>query len=261
MKLAFNRSSLEALYLHYNRRGFIHPDPLEFVHRYSDAIDREVVGLVAACLAYGRVQQILKSVSRVVERMNPSPGLFLRQNSRDRIESVFKDFKHRFTSGSELAALLGSIRDVLIRFGSMEACFLAGCGSNDGTVLPALENFSHHLRCGCEDRLEGMLVPRPFKGSACKRLHLFLRWMVRKDEVDLGVWEGVDPSGLIIPLDTHMFRIAQALHLTQRRQADMRAAIEITEAFRSICPEDPVKYDFSLTRLGIREGIDIRDVL
>jgi uncharacterized protein (TIGR02757 family) len=99
------------------------------------------------------------------------------------------------------------------------------------------------------------------RGSACKRLHLFLRWMARKDEVDPGVWSGLDPARLMIPLDTHMFRIARTLELTRRKQADMRAALEITEAFRTICPEDPARYDFSLTRLGIREGVDIGDFL
>jgi uncharacterized protein (TIGR02757 family) len=143
----------------------------------------------------------------------------------------------------------------------MEDCFMAGCSPGDATILPALENFSHHLRRGCEDRLEGILLPRPMKGSACKRLHLFLRWMVRKDEVDPGVWSGLDPTMLMIPLDTHMFRIARAFQLTRRRQADMRAVLEITDAFRAICPEDPVRYDFSLTRLGIREGVDIGDIL
>lgn len=261
MKLAFNRSSLEFLYDRYNRKDFIHPDPLEFVHQYNETLDREIVGLIAACLAYGRVQQILRSVALVLERMQPSPAQFLLRSSPDRIESTFRDFKHRFTTGGELSALLGSVRSVVIRFGSMEACFLTGCRPGDATVLPALENFSHQLRCGCGDRLEGILLPRPMRGSACKRLHLFLRWMARKDEVDPGVWSGLDPARLMIPLDTHMFRIARALELTRRKQADMRAALEITEAFRSICPEDPVRYDFSLTRLGIREGVDIGDFL
>ncbi len=261
MKLAFDRASLETLYALYNRRGLIHPDPLEFVHLYARPDDQEVVGLIAACLAYGRVQQILRSVAQVLNRMHPSPVQFLRKSSQARIESTFRDFKHRFTTGRELAALLGGMRSVLIRYGSMEACFLAGCRSGDSTVLPALESFSHQLRRGCGEKLKGMFLPSPPGGSACKRLHLYLRWMVRKDDVDPGVWGGVDPAMLIIPLDTHMFRVAKAFHLTSRKQADMRTAIEITEAFRGVCPEDPVRYDFSLTRLGIREGVDIGDVL
>lgn len=261
MKLVFSRSSMEALYRRYNRKDYIHPDPLELVHRYCEPMDREIAGLVAACLAYGRVRQILASVSCVLERMHPSPGRFLLENSQDRIDSIFGSFKHRFSTGAELSALLGSMREMLLRFGSLEACFLAGCRPEDETVFPALENFAHRLRCACPVGLEGMLLPRPAKGSACKRLHLFLRWMVRDDAVDLGVWKGVDPSQLLVPLDTHMFRIASGLELTTRRQADLRAAFEITAAFRTISPEDPVKYDFALTRLGIRDGVDIHDVL
>jgi len=261
MKVVFSRSFMESLYWRYNRRDCIHPDPLEFVHRYRSPMDREIVGLVAACLAYGRVRQILASVSRVLERMGPSPSRFLLDHSLDRIHFLFGSFKHRFTTGAELAALLGSMREMLLRFGSLETCFLAGCSPGDATVFPALESFAHRLRCACPGGLEGMLLPRPVKGSACKRLHLFLRWMVREDDVDLGIWKRVDPSRLLIPLDTHMFRIAGALGLTARRQADLRAALEITDAFRTISPEDPVKYDFALTRLGIRDGVDIREVL
>lgn len=261
MKLDFTRSSLEALYRRYNRKECIHPDPLEFVHQYGNPMDREIVGLIAACLAYGRVRQILASVSCVLERMNPSPGRFLLDNPLDHILSTFRSFKHRFTTGAELAALLGSMREMLLRFGSLEACFLAGFRPGDATVLPALEYFAHQLRCVCPGGLDGMLLPRPVKGSACKRLHLFLRWMVREDDVDLGVWKGLDPSWLLIPLDTHMFRIAGGLGLTARRQPNLRAALEITDAFRAVSPEDPVRYDFALTRLGIRDGVDIRDVL
>ncbi|MCU0589044.1 MAG: TIGR02757 family protein [Syntrophobacteraceae bacterium] len=261
MIVAFNRPSLEALYLHYNRRELIHPDPLEFVHRYAEPVDREVVGLVAACLAYGRVRQILKSVSGVLDRLGPSPGRFLLGHSREEIDSALKDFRHRFTDGRELSALLGGVRDALLGFGSLEACFLSGCRSGDETVLQGLEHFCRRLRCACPDELTGILLPRPVKGSACKRLHLFLRWMARKDDVDPGVWDGLSPSRLIVPLDTHMFRIARALGLTRRKQADLRAALEITEAFRALSPEDPVKYDFALTRLGIRDGVDISEVL
>jgi len=261
MKLVFSRSSMEALYRRFNRKEFIHPDPLEFVHRYDEAGDREVVGLIAACLAYGRVRQILKSVACVLERMHPSPSRYLVESSRTHLDRTFQDFRHRFTGGAQLSALLQGIREMLMEFGSLEACFLEGRRPDDSTVFPALESFAHRLRCTRPDVLNSMLLPNPVKGSACKRLHLFLRWMVREDEVDLGVWRRVKPSMLFVPLDTHMFRIARAFGLTARRQADLRAAEEITAAFRRLSPEDPVKYDFALTRLGIRDGVDIRNVL
>jgi uncharacterized protein (TIGR02757 family) len=252
MKFSFNRDSLEELYRKYNRKAFIHPDPLEFVHRYSDPVDREVVAWVASSLAYGRVQQILRSVSEVLERMGSSPGRFLLLQSPNSLKALFKDFRHRFTTGSELAGFLGSIGDAIRRYGSLEACLLSGYRADDADILPALTHFVEVLQCGCGNGPGSMFLPTPLKGSACKRLHLFLRWMVRKDEVDLGVWKNVDRAKLIVPLDTHMFRIAREFQLTNRKQADMRAALEITMAFRTVCPEDPVKYDFALTRPGIR---------
>jgi uncharacterized protein (TIGR02757 family) len=261
MKVTFSRASLESLYLKYNHKSFIHPDPLEFVHRYREPGDREVVALIAACLAYGRVAQILASVSRVLEPMSPSPARFLEKCTRENLEGIYGGFKHRFTTGSELASFLGRMGEVLRQFGSMEACFLDGYRAEDASVVPALSSFARQLTEGCGNGGGGMFLPSPQKGSACKRLHLFLRWMVRNDDVDPGVWKGVDASQLIIPLDTHMFRIARFFQLTTRNQANHRTAVEITESFRTICREDPVRYDFALTRLGIREGVDIRTVL
>jgi uncharacterized protein (TIGR02757 family) len=248
------KDRLEELYRKYNRREFVHPDPLEFLYRYADPCDREIVALVASSLAYGRVAQILKSVSRVLERMIPSPSVFLKQTSLEAIRQTFLGFKHRFTTGEELSFMLFGVKQVLERHGSLHACFLAGL-NDDGTVLPALGSFTAELAV-CADASMGHLVPSPDRGSACKRLNLFLRWMVRRDQVDPGGWENVPPSKLIVPVDTHMHRICLALGLTTRKQADMRTAMQITEAFRAIAPEDPVRYDFPLTRLGIRGDED-----
>ncbi len=249
---AFCRESLEQLYADYNRREFIHPDPLEFVHQYSSTLDREVVGMVASALAYGRVRQILKSVSEVLRRMGGSPAEFVLTHSRGSIQKTLADFRHRFTRGDQLAALLGGIKRVIERYGSLEACFVAHCEARDATVLPALTALVRELRADAPEEMT-MLLPSPGKGSACKRLNLFLRWMVRSDEVDPGGWRGVEACKLIVPLDTHMHRVALEVGLTRRKQADMQTALEVTRAFRAIAPEDPVRYDFALTRLGIRD--------
>ncbi|MBW2647098.1 MAG: TIGR02757 family protein, partial [Deltaproteobacteria bacterium] len=145
---------------------------------------------------------------------------------------------------------------VIERYESLHACFTAYLDENDDTVFPALSGFVKELTTGTNGR-RNSLLPSPMLGSACKRLHLFLRWMVRQDDVDPGGWDTVSTSKLVIPLDTHMHRICLALRLTQRKQADMRTAAEITAAFRTITPEDPVKYDFALTRLGIRNDTDM----
>lgn len=243
---------LEELYEKYNRRRWVHPDPLEFLYQYEDPKDREVVGLIASSLAYGRVGQIKRSISSVLERM-PSPQRFLEKASRRDLVRVLEGFKHRFTTAKELELLLFGVKKALRRYGSLEACFLSGMNGED--ILPGLAYFVERIfpeTAGASFSL----LPHPGRGSACKRLNLYLRWMVRKDGVDPGGWNGVGPSRLIVPLDTHMHRIGRLLGLTDRKQANLRTALEITEAFRMIAPEDPVRYDFCLTRLGIRTDIE-----
>jgi uncharacterized protein (TIGR02757 family) len=256
---ALDKKKLEALYERYNRKEYLHPDPLEFLYNYEDDRDREIVGLIASALAYGRVAQIVKSVAAVLDRM-PSPRAFLERSSPDRMRRSFADFRHRFTTGEELAAVLLGAKRVIERYGSLRRCFAGGLIAGDDTVLPALSAFVAELT----DDAGGAgwsLLPLPGRGSACKRLHLFLRWMVRRDEVDPGGWDEVPRAKLIVPLDTHMHRIGRHLGLTGRKQADLRAALETTRAFRTIRPDDPVRYDFALSRLGIRADADLTGFL
>jgi uncharacterized protein (TIGR02757 family) len=250
MEIKANKIKLEELYTKYNQRRFVHPDPLEFLYDYEYLGDREIVGLVASSLAYGRVEQILKSVSSVLERMH-NPSHFLKGSSFESLCSTFKDFKHRFTTGEDLAALLFRVKLIIEKYGSLYECFKAKLNDEDSTMFPALRSFMIEL--SVRNKYEyNTLVPSPLKGSACKRMNLFLRWMVRKDNVDPGGWDEVPASKLIVPLDTHLYRICHALKLSQRKQADMKTAFEITNAFRTIAPNDPVKFDFALTRLGMR---------
>ena len=253
MMLTAIKHKLDELYDTYNRREFVHPDPLEFLYWYPDVNDREVAGLVASALAYGRVAQIMESVECALEVMAPSPARFVDRMPLVTLLEAFKGFRHRFTTGAELAALLFGAGLVRLRHGSLGRCFRAGLGDN---VLPALSIFVSELSEAAGGPLNHLL-PSPARGSACKRLNLFLRWMVRHDEVDPGGWQGVSASKLIIPLDTHMHRIGLALGLTERKRADLRAAAEVTAAFRTIAPKDPVRYDFALTRLGIRSETDL----
>jgi uncharacterized protein (TIGR02757 family) len=248
------RNTLEELYAQYNRREFVHPDPLEFLYRYDDPGDREVAGLVAATLAVGRVATILKSVGRVLEVLGPHPAAFLHDVSEDRLRLALADFRHRFLAGENMAAMLWGVRRIRARYGTLGAFFRAAMLPEDETVLPAISV----LVCEISSVGDcGRLLSDPRAKSACKRLNLYLRWMVRRDDVDPGGWDGVRPAQLVVPLDVHMHRIGRALGLTGRPQADCRTAIEVTAAFRKISPEDPVKYDFALTRLGIRDDTDL----
>jgi uncharacterized protein (TIGR02757 family) len=250
---------LRGLHRKYHRRELVHPDPLVFLYDYTDPRDREIAGLVASSLAYGRVAQIMKGVSSVLVGMGKSPSLFLMSSSRDDIVSMFSGFRHRFTTGREISGLLWAGRKAMENFGSLQECFRSGLRDQDETVLPALSAFVGFLRRSMEGCRKGFL-PSPDEGSACKRWNLFLRWMVREDDVDPGGWPKVPCSKLVIPLDTHMHRIALTLGLTRRKQADQRTSLEITRAFRKITPEDPIRYDFVLTRFGIRKDMDMSEL-
>ncbi len=243
---------LDHLYLYYNARSWVHPDPLEFLYHYPDLKDREIAGLIASSLAYGRVDQILKTVSSVLEALGPSPCTFLKQGSPGKLKSRFKGFKYRFTTGRELVLLLTGIRQVIDTHGSLQACFLNGFNPRDETPLSGLCFLTDALRTPFGNA-PNSLIPDPRQGSACKRLNLFMRWMVRRDGVDPGGWDQVPRSKLIIPLDIHMHRVSLVLALTRRQTAGMHTAREVTQAFRRLSPEDPVRYDFALTRLGIRK--------
>jgi uncharacterized protein (TIGR02757 family) len=253
------KKALDAHYRAWNRRRYVHPDPLELLYEQADPADQEIVGLVAACLAYGRVAQILASARRVLALMDgegnaPSapggPRGFLERTPAEGIARMCAGFTHRFTTGREMAALLTGIKRAIAVHGSLERLFAAGLSRGDSTVLPALARFVGELRSSAGSALPSLL-PSPTDGSACKRLNLFLRWMARRDAVDPGPWTAVPASKLVVPLDTHMFRIARGLGLTQRRQADLKSALEITAGFRALRPDDPVRYDFSLTRLAL----------
>ena len=254
--MLINKAQLEHLYKRYNSRKWVHPDPLEFLYNYPDSRDVEVVGLIASALAYGRVAQILKSVSIVLEKMGSSPYDFLLSVTPSSLRRIYSGFKHRFTTGDDLARMLIGARSVIKRYGSLYNCFFSGFSDKDDTVFNGLSFLVNEL-VKKYDGQKNSLLALPGKGSACKRWNLYLRWMVRNDRVDPGEWAGISPSRLIIPLDTHMHRICLLMGLTKRKNADMRTAMEITGAFRKIEPKDPVRYDFALTRLGIRDDADI----
>ncbi|OGV63966.1 MAG: TIGR02757 family protein [Lentisphaerae bacterium RIFOXYA12_FULL_48_11] len=254
--MKISKAELESLYKTYNKRKYVHPDPLEFLYNYPDIRDREIVGLIASSLAYGRVAQIIKSVERILVKMGPAPYQFILKTRPAHFRKIFCGFKHRFTTHYDIGDLLSSLNRILKEYGSLNECFSAGMGSDEETVIPALGKFLEKLDC-----TGGYLIPLPHRGSACKRMHLYLRWMARKDSVDPGGWKGISPDKLIIPLDTHMANIGKTLGMTKRKSADQKMAIDITNSFRAVSPEDPVKYDFALTRFGIHPDMEMDDLL
>lgn len=243
--------ALEKIYERYNRRSLISPDPLEFVYEYESPADREVVALVASSLAFGNVKQIRASVSRALEPMGSTPSSFLRDATPAELGDAYRAFRHRWIRGGDLAPMLAGVKEAIRAYGSLRELFYAKLDDGETDVARALSRFVEDIH-GRSSGFPTCLLPSPSMGSACKRLQLFLRWMVRRDDVDPGGWSEVPPAMLIVPLDTHMFRISRALGLTKRRQADLKTAREATEGFRRFAPGDPVRYDFALTRLGMR---------
>ena len=239
----------EKEYEKWNRPEYIHPDPLEFLRHYKKPEDQEITAMIAACLAYGNVKQILKSVNNALSLIKDSPSMQLKHLKEEEIKRGYASFKHRFTTGEELALFLINIKKARAEYGTLENLFIKGDNPNEETVENGLYSFVNNLNsCGRAPSL----TPDPALKSSFKRICLFLRWMIRKDNVDLGIWEKISPSRLIVPLDTHMRQTALSLGLTKRKDTSMKTALEITAAFRRINPADPVKYDFALTRAGIR---------
>jgi uncharacterized protein (TIGR02757 family) len=251
---------LEDLY-----RSFDHvtsaTDPVHIVRRYSSPEDREVVGFCAAGLAFGRVASVLQSIEALLAVMGPRPAAFVRAFDPARERARLSPLVHRWIRGRDLLALLLVLQRMLRESGSIEAFFLEGDDPSSAHVGPALDSFSTRAlatdmreaygRRVPKQRGVSYFFPRPSVGSACKRLNLFLRWMVRRDEIDLGVWTGVSPARLIVPLDTHVIRLGRCLRLTRYTSPGWKMAAEITASLRKVDARDPVRYDFAICHVGM----------
>lgn len=243
----------------------ITPDPLELALRYESPGDREVAGLIAAAFAYGRADVVVANIGRALEKMQPSPREWLmartiRARGRARFDRAaagreLAGFSHRFHKTPDIVALLERIALAVDRHGSLGALFATVYDQRDADIGPSLTRFVDALIS-----IEGgappppslpYLLTSPRDGSACKRMNLYLRWMVRRESPDLGLWSFVDPAKLVIPLDTHVHRITTFLGLSSRKSADWKTAREITGKLARFNPADPVRYDFAICRLGI----------
>ncbi len=231
-------------------------DPLLFPHRYERPDDREVAAFLASSLAFGRVASINASLERLLGALGPHPASRLRTRGGD--EAGLDAFVHRWVDAGSLRPFLRAVGETLRAEGSLGALLASG-DEGGADYVPALDRFFSVLRersgvpAGDLPRGLRFLLPSPGEGGACKRAHLFLRWMVRSGDVDLGLWKGGDfsPARLLLPMDTHVHRISRYLGLTARPTADLRAAREATGWLAKIDPADPVRFDWSLSRLGI----------
>jgi uncharacterized protein (TIGR02757 family) len=236
-------------------------DPVHIVRRYASREDREIVGFCAASLAFGRVASVLQSVEALLAVMGPRPAAFVRGFDAAVHGPALAPLVHRWIRGRDLVALLIVLQRMLREHGSIEAFFLAGDDPAAPDIRVALDSFSTRALATDLTAAYGRrrparagvayFFPRPSAGSACKRLNLFLRWMVRKDAIDMAVWTKLAPSRLVVPLDTHVIRLGRCLRLTRYTSPGWKMAAEITASLREMDAVDPVRFDFSICHVGM----------
>ncbi len=244
---------LDSLYDKFTREHYAAFDPVKFMLPYEEIEEREIIGLIASSLAYGRASQICVSVDKILSKIE-KPVEYIKNRGTDEFTDFFRNFKHRYTTGSELIDLLIGIKSILAEHGSLGNFILSNYNEDEDNISGLLRVFAAKLLE--PGRKKNSLIPMPDRGSAFKRLSLFFRWMVRRDDVDPGGWDFIPASKLIIPLDTHIHRVGLKFGLTARKQNDMKTAVEITNALKEFDPEDPVRYDFALTQFGIHDKLD-----
>lgn len=239
----------------YNRPAFIREDPISIPHRFTRLQDIEIAGFWTAMLAWGQRKTIVNKANELMELMENAPFDFIiHHTEQDR--KRFLSFKHRTFQATDTLYFLEFFQWFYKNYSSLEEAFLKNMPEDGGHIGPALEGF-HRLFFSLSDAPQRTRkhVATPASKSTCKRLNMFLRWMVRQDDqgVDFGLWKKIKPSQLLIPLDVHVERIARRFGLLERKQTDWQAVLELTENLRSLDPEDPVKYDFALFGMGVLE--------
>jgi uncharacterized protein (TIGR02757 family) len=253
---------LDAAVARHNRPDFISDDPISIPHRFTKPQDREIMAFWAATLAWGQRKTIIQSTNRLAELMDQAPYDFILHHvEQDRAR--FESFKHRTFQATDTLWFLEFFQSYYRKHASLETAFARHLSPGDPTIENALRGFHHdffdHPYAPERTRKH---VATPARGSTCKRLNMFLRWMVRKDDagVDFGLWQNISPAQLLIPLDVHVERVARRLGLLQRKQTDWLSVLELTENLRAFDPADPVKYDFALFGMGVLETglLDVR---
>lgn len=254
------KQTLDRLYSTYDFKERILHDPIEFPHQYKRPEDIEVSGFIASCFAYGRVNSFKPTIKKILSIMGESPYNFLLDFHLGRHRHLFSGIRYRFNSHEDISCLLYVLSNLLRKYKRIELIFKLHYRDSDPNIGIGLTGFIESLLSidtspvyGKNIRPAGLLrfFPSPKKGSACKRMNLFLRWMVRDRDIDFGIWQGIPKNKLIIPLDTHIARISKCLGLTMRASQSWKTAVEITESLKRLDSEDPLKYDFALCHQGI----------
>jgi uncharacterized protein (TIGR02757 family) len=246
---------LDQKVLHYNQPDFIELDPISIPHRFSTKQDIEIAGFFAAILAWGQRKTIINKCLQLFEMMDNSPYQFVLHHSESDLKP-FLNFKHRTFNDLDTLYFIQFFSSFYKNHESLESAFIIGY-QDDVDIMPyLLKNFhSYFFQDPFAPQRTKKHIATPDRNSACKRINMFLRWMVRKDDkgVDFGLWQTIKPYQLICPCDLHVDRVARKLGLITRKQTDWLTAMELTQRLREFDPSDPVKYDFALFGLGVEE--------
>ncbi|HLP50641.1 MAG TPA: TIGR02757 family protein [Chitinophagales bacterium] len=250
---------LERKHKEYNSANFIANDPISVPHRFTKLQDIEIIGFWVAMLAWGNRKGIINSGNKLVELMEGAPHDFV-MNHKETDLKRFLDFKHRTFNATDALYFIEFFKQHYSKHNSLEEAFVTRLSRKPGNQAKRLEAF-HDYFFSFDDAPHRTRkhIATPLRGSTCKRMNMFLRWMVRKDKhgVDFGLWKKIKPSQLYIPLDVHVDRTARKLGLIRRKQTDWETVVELTENLKQFDPKDPVKYDFSLFGISVLDKMEI----
>jgi uncharacterized protein (TIGR02757 family) len=243
---------LDSYYLKYNNH-LSSKDPVWNLKLAKSDRDKEFLAFIISCYAYGSIGQINKHISKFIKLSSGNVYNFIKDYNKLGKNKYNETYYYRFNTEKDFTDLICSLQYVIKKYGSLKTLFLNHYNPQDENILPALYHFTSVIRNSANhSKSFNYLIPDVSKNSTCKRLNLFLRWMVRKDSIDTGLWSGeVGKSKLIIPVDTHVYKVSQKLGLVKRKSCDMKYAVELTNKLKSFDPLDPVKYDFALCHIGV----------
>ena len=239
----------------YDQPFFITEDPISVPHRFSKLQDIEIAGFFAAIFAWGNRTTIINKSNELMRRMDDAPHDFVLHHQEHDLKKLL-GFRHRTFNDTDLLYFMDFLHRHYHQYPSLEIAFTRNCSPGDEDTTAALNGFYHYFFSGdAVPHRTRKHIAAPFRNSTCKRISMFLRWMVRQDPhgVDFGVWKGIRPAQLVCPVDLHVARVARRFGLLKRQQLDWIAAQELTSCLRRWDPEDPVKYDYALFALGVIE--------
>ena len=246
------KTELEKFCRDYENRDFIKDDPVQFPHRYSDKRDIEIAGFLASLFAYGKRELFINVLNKLFAQMGKSPYEFVKKGGK------IEDIEYRFSKNIDAAQILAILRKLYTTDNSsLEELFAYGW-NQFGEVVPMLQSVTDYFYANVTEEVTAgfyHLIPNPVNKSPLKRMNMFLRWMVRSGEVDLGVWDFMPKSELLIPLEVHVARISRKLKLLNRSSNDIKSVQELTEKLKEFDKNDPVKYDFALFGYGVNNRL------